>query len=150
MPAHFDPTTDIDLDAVVAILNHRGHFAYVEQTGGGCATIYAGPQFHDDEGYKRYAAVAGPGWFNGPGWTLAAADCRDFYIGADDDGESPYVSPSSPDITDVADLIEARIDAYRSSLVAKAATPPPSTGAASTPSTAAGSAPLNDWLKENQ
>lgn len=81
-------TSTIDMDAVADLLNVAGVAAYVEQTGGGCATIYAGPTHTDEHGDERYAVVAGPGWFDGPAWTCARAAVGDFYIGPDDDGEN--------------------------------------------------------------
>jgi len=122
--------TVIDLDLVVAQLGElHGVSAFVEQTGGGVATIYAGPirrqsaectcprsetlTEHDAEcpvpagGYARYAAIAGPGvygWGQGP----STADLGDFYIGADDDGETDPLVVADVGVTreeDVARLI---------------------------------------------
>lgn len=80
----------VDLDKVCDIMSREHHVkAYVEQTGGGCATIYAGPKYTDDSGDGRYAIVAGPGWFEPTRLGrhgVAALD--DFYIGVDDDGMS--------------------------------------------------------------
>lgn len=80
----------VDMDKVCDILKERGIPAYVEQTGGGCATVYAGEPW-DEEGWgKRYPALAGPGWFEGPGWTNARGDTDDFCIGLDDDGVGEF------------------------------------------------------------
>ena len=61
--------------------------AYVEYTGGGTATIYAGPKFinpEDDPGYgERYTLIAGPGWFEGE---IGKVSLEEFYYGPDDDG----------------------------------------------------------------
>lgn len=76
-------TDTLNMDEVVRRLNDAGVDAYVEQTGGGCATIFAGVQ--SDE---RWDVCAGPGWFEGPGWTNARGDLGDFAIGPDDDGDS--------------------------------------------------------------
>lgn len=80
----------IDLDEVVNQLAKLGVPAYVEQTGGGCATIYAGtPQSWPDQyGDRRYAAAAGPGWFEGPAWTKGRGHTDEFYFGPDDDGDT--------------------------------------------------------------
>jgi hypothetical protein len=83
----------IDLDEVVRQVRKTGVDAYVEHTGGGCATIYAGGQYIDRAGDGRWQAVAGPGWFEGgPGeagmFTLGRATTDEFFIGPDDDGES--------------------------------------------------------------
>jgi hypothetical protein len=103
-----EPRT-IDLDEVVRILKDEHQVpAYVEQTGGGTATIYAGwwfmnqePQYRwedgeriqvDAESVPRFPAIAGPGWFEGPGWTKGRATVDDFYIGPDDDGEADPVT----------------------------------------------------------
>ncbi len=84
----------IDMDAIVERVQDAGHFAYVEQTGGGCATIYAGlhrvRSFEGEtlyDGEKRYDAAAGPGWFEGPGWTKGRGSLHDFSVSRDDFGE---------------------------------------------------------------
>ncbi len=83
---------EINLEQVCDILRDKyGVTSYVEQTGGGCATIYAGPR-REVDGESRYAASAGPGWFAGPGWINGRAHTDEFYVGPDDDGESEYVS----------------------------------------------------------
>lgn len=98
----------LDLDEVVRLLKEEHHTAaYVEQTGGGCATIYAGvlaereePRYRWTENGReqvgtelnpRWQAVAGPGWFEGPGWTNGRATVDEFYVGPDDDGEADPV-----------------------------------------------------------
>lgn len=104
--------TDIDMQAIVNQLKERGIDAYVEQTGGGVATIFAGESFEVIEGsgepYRRWPAVAGPGWFDGPGWTLPKADGDDFYVGRDDDGESPYTEAHTVEsaVAAIAALVE--------------------------------------------
>jgi hypothetical protein len=110
---------EINLDRVVALLTARGVFAYVEQTGGGCATIYAGPTHHEPGWGDRYAACAGPGWFTGgqapeggPMFTGGRARLDDFVVGADDDGETTPTTPLHVGATteeDVADLIAAQV-----------------------------------------
>lgn len=82
-----DPS--FSMDAVVTALLRQGIESYVGQTGGGCATIFAGASRFDAEyGGLRYQAIAGPGWFAGPGWTDAQGDTGDFNVGPDDDGET--------------------------------------------------------------
>jgi hypothetical protein len=85
-------------------------WAYVEQTGGGCATIHAGAQVQSPEGDTIYAAVAGPGscgWGNGP----SMASTAEFFIGADDQGETPgidYATVGAGTEQAAADLIVAQ------------------------------------------
>lgn len=100
----------IDMEAVADELRRRGVHSYVEQTGGGVATIYAGPQ-HEEPGWgTRWACLAGPGWFDGPLWTLPVGDLGDFYVGPDDDGETePLRTKREHTVADVADLIESVI-----------------------------------------
>ena len=79
------------LDTIAAHLTKAGiPNVNVEMTGGGVATLYAGPT-HDEEGWGiRYTLAAGPGWFE-PHWS--AANARGFArigdglcFGPDDDG----------------------------------------------------------------
>lgn len=87
-------TAPINLNRVVAWLKLYGVPAYVEQTGGGCATIYAGDRNVDryGDGDLYHALAIGPGWFEGPNWTEARADTTDLYIGPHDQGEGDAVS----------------------------------------------------------
>lgn len=101
----------IDLDKVVEHVKATGRYAYVEQTGGNVATIYAGSTYFDSEGNERWAAVAGPGWFEGPNWTKGRATLFDFVVGPDDDGESECTTPANIGALDeeaVARLIVAQ------------------------------------------
>jgi len=112
-----EPAT-IDLQKVCDILaSEHSVTAYVEQTGGGCATIYAGEPWDEANWGNRYPAVAGPGWFDGPGWTLPRGDLHDFYIGPDDDGESDDITRplDDHDETAVARLIAAAVAEYQRS-----------------------------------
>lgn len=96
----------IDMDAVVVALRCKGIQAHVEQTGGGCATIFAGPlQIEHD----RYSAVAGPGWFLGPGFSRARAEPGDFYVGPDDGGETTPLTVTTTDPHVIAGLIAAQV-----------------------------------------
>lgn len=103
----------ISLDKIVAHLKDTFDIAaYVEQTGGGTATIYAGPT-QDEPGWgDRYAAVAGPGWFNGPGRTEGTGDSRYFFIGPDDDG--------SAEATILADFVTPTTTAHAAETIAAA------------------------------
>lgn len=114
----------IDLNVVCDHLHARGVAAYVEYTGGGCATIYAGEQYLDEEGERRYQAVAGPGYWHFGG-VIPVAPTNDFYIGPDDDGESEFVGDGEiacdrtisvlPTVTsaEVADLIAQQVAVCR-------------------------------------
>lgn len=88
-------TNVIDFDKVVDGLKERGIPAYVEQTGGGTATIMVGEQKTrtvmgvDEDG--RYDVLVGPGWFEGPmGFINGRGDTGDLSIGPDDDGVADY------------------------------------------------------------
>ena len=108
--------TVVDLDQVVALLVGMGVETVVEQTGGGCATIHAGPtRPHPFEPCcLAHAAVAGPGRY---GWgrrpSVAALD--ELVIGPDDCGETRP--------TDAA-LVGARDAAAVARLIADQATHP--------------------------
>lgn len=89
-----DDVQPINLDRVCSLVLAAGVPCEVEQTGGGTATIYAGPlhERSDDPDWPRHAAAMGPGYFEqhiGRGAYLDARAWREeCYIGADDDGES--------------------------------------------------------------
>lgn len=101
---------EIDLDALCAAVRALGHEdAYVEQTGGGCATLFAGGTYTDAHGDQRWRAAAGPGWFDGPGWTNGRAALGDFYVGPDDGEDDEAVHCCMPG--ESLDSIAARIDA---------------------------------------
>jgi hypothetical protein len=82
----------VSLDRIAQILIEKGVAkAFVDQTGGGVATLFAGEGGTDSAGDERYALIAGPGYFAGPGWSNArVAVCanNDFGYGPNDDGES--------------------------------------------------------------
>lgn len=103
-----DPEGVVSLDAIALALTARGFPASVEHTGGGCATLYAGPPDHDGT-TGRYSAVVGPGWFHSDHRTDARATTLDLYWGPDDDGRSEPVK-AAPDMSE-ADVIDA-ITAY--------------------------------------
>ena len=85
---------ELNLDAIVGRIRRAGVHAFVAQTGGGVATIYAGPVRAED-GLEYYAVAAGPGRFEGPGWRNGRADNADFTICRDNDGSDPPESEQS-------------------------------------------------------
>jgi hypothetical protein len=114
----------IDGDEVCRILRERGIHAEVAQTGGGTATLYAGPthKFEDEDdetmrGLDVYAVAAGPGWFDGPGWTRSKFSTAEFVVGHDHPyGEDAYENvPAASTAASVADLVVkyVRADAVR-------------------------------------
>jgi hypothetical protein len=106
--AEFDPDGQFNMQRVLHLVLRAGVHAYIEQTGGGCMTIYAGAQHEDSEGATRWAAIAGPGVVRA-GFTLG--DWCDFYVGVDDDGETMPISISDVGCNswqDIADLIIAQ------------------------------------------
>lgn len=107
-PGVDDEPRTIDLVRVVALLREAGWAsANLEMTGGNVATIFAGQTRVDAYGDHRYAAIAGPGDFH-----AGTAYASDFYIGADDDGESePLHFPAWGD-----ELLAARIIASQARL----------------------------------
>jgi hypothetical protein len=98
--------TEIDFDALVELIEQRGIPAYVEQTGGGCATIMVGTPDADE----NFPVLAGPGWFVGPGWTLGRGTWEEFCWGRDDQGETDPMYEEMPRPLDqVADDIVALV-----------------------------------------
>lgn len=91
-------------DELTHLLEEVGIPAYVEQTGGGCATIYAGPLFayhhtvwragkptDETEIEWRHVVAAGPGnygWDQGP----SIGNIGEFYVGPNDEGETEGVT----------------------------------------------------------
>ncbi|WP_405065026.1 hypothetical protein OG558_24020 [Kribbella sp. NBC_01510] len=104
---------EVDLDDVVDRIDEQGIWAYVGQTGGGCATIFAGAWHSVPDGrYDRtmYSAVAGPGTY-GCDEEPNSGHTDEFFIGADDQGDTAGVTCAILDIQstrDVADLIIAQ------------------------------------------
>lgn len=94
------------LDVLAQLLRdeHNLPTAYVEQTGGGCATVYAGDVVRDDEGDERWACASGPGsygWGAGP----STASLFDFCIGPDsNDGEPGYIDANSAGCRTLRDI----------------------------------------------
>jgi len=123
----------IDMHAVCERIRAAGYYAYVEYTGGGCATIYASldenperpgmPSMshfytcaaHDHAHDPGAQAVAGPGWFEGTPerpFEHAYGDLADFYVGPDDQGdERPYAATArDTEASIAARLITTMID----------------------------------------
>ncbi len=100
----------IDLERLAdAVRQRTGAEAYVEQTGGGCATLYAGPQWTDEHGDQRYSVVVGPGWFDGPGWRHGYASYEECHVSRDDDVTPGFEMPKGASIDQMADLITAEV-----------------------------------------
>ncbi|MFG1820823.1 hypothetical protein ACGFIF_44205 [Kribbella sp. NPDC049174] len=103
----------LDLDDIVDRIHERGVWAYVEMTGGGVATIFAGAWHTGWDGeHPRtvYAAVAGPGDYRMPE-SPNTGHTDEFNIGADDQGETFGIDCAELEIAssaDVADLIVAQ------------------------------------------
>lgn len=104
----------IDMEMIAELVRRAGYVAYVEQTGGGVATIYASktadakgwPATHEVDGDPRFEAVAGPGWFEKPGWLEPRGSLADFYVGIDDQGETePYAATASDNEASLAQKI---------------------------------------------
>lgn len=100
---HGDEAPSFDMNEVVELLHSSWNLpAYVEHTGGGVQTIYAGEPTTADDGYPRYPVLAGPGWReNG----LPRASSDDFYVGPDDDGETDPLTVRSNTPEVIAALI---------------------------------------------
>lgn len=107
--ARFDADAQFDLSCVVEIVKAAGVPAYVEHTGGGCYTIYAGATRTDVDGDTRHAAVAGPGVMRAD---VYVGDWCDFYVGPDDDGDEPPFG--------LADLGVSNLDQIAALIVAQA------------------------------
>jgi hypothetical protein len=93
--------------------------AYVEQTGGGCATIYTGKPYHARDGQFQgkpcfravYPVVAGPGGFDWGG-DRHTAYFGEFCIGPDDQGEGECYSSSTEKDT-VRSLLDEMARQYK-------------------------------------
>lgn len=116
---------DLDYERIAALVNAFGVPCYVEQTGGGCATIYAGtpvpvctvcdelegqcdtspPRLGDPGGEHtfspshetRHPVAAGPGGFRGPGFTNPWGHTDEFYVGPNDHGQAGAYSATDRD-----------------------------------------------------
>lgn len=100
-----EPT--VSMARIAQIVREAGHSCYVAQSGGGCATIYAGEQSENenDNGRPFYPVVAGVGSF----WeTGQPAYNAEFGIGPDDEQWTPEAHYSATD-TDTAETLAAEI-----------------------------------------
>lgn len=103
----------IDLDHVVSLVNAAGVPCHVDQTGGGCATLFAGPHIFraEDPEWPLRAACAGPGWFDHiPArhvYEKPRAWREECYIGPEDCDDPNYDYIGTEDLTDeqIADAI---------------------------------------------
>lgn len=96
-------------DTIAELVNAAGFDCMVAQTGGGCATIYAGPTETDPDGEPRSAVVAGPGTY-GWGHKPSVFGDGELWIGPDDNGATKPTDAYAVgcrDEQDVADLILA-------------------------------------------
>ncbi len=102
---HVDPTTPgcflvpdsnhvalVDMTEIAALVREQGIDAYVEHTGGGIWTIYAGSRIGE-----RVAVLAGPSTSTPD--TRHMGDPTDFYVGPDDNGLLPVSSVSRRGVT---------------------------------------------------
>lgn len=103
---------DLNMDRVVELLKAKGVSAYVEQTGGGVATIFAGPSYEEPDYGTRYAACAGPGTYGWRPEDASMGHTDEFCVGADDYGDGPhkYLSDAAAEAGDVPVEQEAAED----------------------------------------
>jgi hypothetical protein len=96
-----DTPEPLRMDDIVTRLAELGIHSFIEHTGGGVATLYAGyPLLGPNPGdVPRYPAMAGPGYFvqlrRPPAPEDALADPGEFWVGADDDGSTAPTRCSS-------------------------------------------------------
>jgi hypothetical protein len=104
----------LDMRRIVDLVRAQGIPCIVEQTGGGCATIYAGPAderlWADDSEY--YPIAAGPGTF----YPAPVADDREFTIGLTRENTSDYVTCEGLAEAEIADEIARLYFVCRQSL----------------------------------
>jgi hypothetical protein len=92
-------------------LHAKGIQARVDHTGGGCLTVFAGPEENDIHGDPRSAAVAGPFSFVDD---IPTGDFVECCTGPDDDGESDPIyfhDAGCRTVADVVDLIALQVAA---------------------------------------
>lgn len=79
-----DKPEQISLDRIADLIREAGiEIAFVKNTGGGCATLFAGPKTLEDGYGSRYTMVAGPGSFDKGGRSFVSLS--DFSYGPDKD-----------------------------------------------------------------
>ena len=101
----------IKMDRIVELVREAGFAAYVEQTGGACATIYAsrrvGPDgYPERDASGHFEVAAGPGSWS-EGWPNGEpiSSSEDFCVGPDDDGETEATYCDGLDETAIAAMI---------------------------------------------
>jgi hypothetical protein len=112
-------TKTLDLDRIVEAVTAAGFAAYVEQTGGGCATVFASREWvnvDDDrlpalDSDGHFDVAAGPGHFDGPGWTNPRASAEDFVVGSDANPDDFDVLDPEGDEAAAVALIVKRLEA---------------------------------------
>lgn len=115
-----DPETRarvIRFDRIVELLKPHGVYGYVEQTGGGCSTIYIGDE--PPEGQPlAVMLMAGPGWFEGNG--QAYGSTGEFSVGPDEDDYNTFTPKGieiptwAAELGDTEDTIAAQlVEMYR-------------------------------------
>jgi hypothetical protein len=97
------------MDEVARLVRAAGVDCVLDTSGGGCATIWAGPRRHEEGWGPRFAALAGPGRF-GWGRVPSVALVEDFYVGPDaadaDATSTAQVGARTPEL--IAKLIVAQ------------------------------------------
>lgn len=114
----------VSMDNLALLLRAKGHTkAYVEQTGGGCATLYSGGTWRDEHGDDRQDAVFGPGSFYGlDGWQEPYASCGEMFLGRDDDGAGQHHKlPDGATDEEIVEAIHAQIVASQAQSAVAAA-----------------------------
>lgn len=85
--AEYDEIIGADVLLLALKAEHPDVPAYVEQTGGGTATLYIGTKFGDDtESGGNYPVVAGPGSYNWSNGNHSTFSWEEFVVGPDDYG----------------------------------------------------------------
>lgn len=107
----------LNMDTIVEVLIERGVPAYVEHTGGGVATIYAGEQRQRrlEQEWPTFSVIAGPGTLRHRDYGFSTAWSHDFYVGPDMQdiplGVETTIDPRSNEV-DVANLIVDKVREY--------------------------------------
>lgn len=103
----------IDMNEVARLVEEMGYPAFVQQTGGGTATIYAGDRIPDPDFDEIYEAAAGPGWFTDATWSQGYGLKTDFYVGPDGETDDYWTAPEDCTEQDVAHQIVLVIERVR-------------------------------------
>lgn len=90
-------------DVLAQLVRDAGVSAYVEQTGGNCATVFAGTTVTESDGYLRWTCAGGPGRFTWDHPDHHHGYLAEFFIGPDvDDGVA--ISPGEIGARTLSDL----------------------------------------------